>query len=89
MDIVFWLNVVTTAIVVIIWCGCGLLLSGYIYGPFFKKCNGDIAWLRAHKIRGKCIATGIIGPLFVAINLAYLYADWGDEPKKLYWKSVF
>ena len=89
MDAIFLIHALIVTIITMIWCVSGIVLAGFIYGPFFYKSN-DPKWMKDHQIRTKCIWTGVIGPIFVLANLLLLYGeDLGDFPKKLYWKSLF
>ena len=74
-------NIVTVALLVFLWSVSGILLMGFVYGPFHHLGNTGIRW--------RCFFSGFLGPVVCLAVVANLYADdWGPHPKKLYWKSV-
>jgi len=78
----FWDQVIFGIIFIILWSVSGIMVAGFVYGPFFYKHNYT-------EIRKRCYLLGMIGgPMISAVVAFRFYSEEWDTIGKVYWKSL-
>ena len=67
----------------------GLLLAGFLYGPYYYHPAIGTHGNMLKVIRWNCIAMGIVLGLLIVVPILFFYTDNADTVKKARWKSVF